>query len=142
MVKLYICSTSKSICSGLRVAYIVFGDTFQEKILKAIFNINVKTSSLDAEIITDIILSGKVKFLEKELHFLFLYFNKHFYLRLSIAFFAHNESLNIALPTPTRSVFPEESNFSAASASVIPPVNITGIDTASLIDSESSEKYP
>lgn len=57
---IYICSTSKSICSGLRVAYIVFGDAFQEKILKAIFNINVKTSSLDAEIITDIILSGKV----------------------------------------------------------------------------------
>lgn len=55
----YICSTSKSICSGLRVAYMVFGDAFQEKIMRAIFNINVKTSSLDAEIITELILSGK-----------------------------------------------------------------------------------
>jgi DNA-binding transcriptional MocR family regulator len=55
----YICSTSKSICSGLRVAYIVFGDDFKERIQKAIFNINVKTSSLDAEIITELILSGK-----------------------------------------------------------------------------------
>lgn len=55
----YICSTSKSICSGLRVAYMVFGDKFKEKILRAIFNINVKTSSLDGEIITDLILSGK-----------------------------------------------------------------------------------
>lgn len=55
----YICSTSKSICSGLRVAYIVFDDKFREKILKAIFNINVKTSSLDGEIITELILSGK-----------------------------------------------------------------------------------
>ncbi|MCR8928853.1 PLP-dependent aminotransferase family protein [Priestia megaterium] len=55
----YICGTSKSICSGLRVAYIVYGDVFQEKILQAIFNINVKTSSLDAEIITELILSGK-----------------------------------------------------------------------------------
>lgn len=55
----YICSTSKSICSGLRVAYIVFGNMFKEKILKAIFNINVKTSSLDGEIITELILSGK-----------------------------------------------------------------------------------
>ncbi|MDR3597455.1 PLP-dependent aminotransferase family protein [Clostridium sp.] len=55
----YICSTSKSICSGLRVAYMVFGDKFKEKILKAIFNINVKTSSLDGEIITELILSGK-----------------------------------------------------------------------------------
>ncbi|MGG3181399.1 PLP-dependent aminotransferase family protein [Priestia megaterium] len=56
---IYICGTSKSICSGLRVAYIVYGDAFREKILQAIFNINVKTSSLDAEIITELILSGK-----------------------------------------------------------------------------------
>lgn len=32
---------------------------FKEKILKFIFNINVKTSSLDGEIITELILSGK-----------------------------------------------------------------------------------
>ncbi|MGG2027703.1 PLP-dependent aminotransferase family protein [Gottfriedia sp. S16(2024)] len=55
----YICGTSKSICSGLRVAYMVFGDTLREKILKAIFNLNVKTSSLDVEVITELILSGK-----------------------------------------------------------------------------------
>ncbi|KAB2334900.1 PLP-dependent aminotransferase family protein [Cytobacillus depressus] len=55
----YICGTSKSICSGLRVAYMVYGDAFREKISQAIFNINVKTSSFDAEVITEIILSGK-----------------------------------------------------------------------------------
>jgi DNA-binding transcriptional MocR family regulator len=55
----YICGTSKSICSGLRIAYIVYGDALREKILKAIFNINVKTSSFDAEVITELILSGK-----------------------------------------------------------------------------------
>lgn len=55
----YICGTSKSICSGLRVAYMVYGDAFREKIPQAIFNINVKTSSFDAEIITELILSGK-----------------------------------------------------------------------------------
>jgi DNA-binding transcriptional MocR family regulator len=55
----YICGTSKSICSGLRVAYMVYGDAFRKKILQAIFNINVKTSSLDAEVITELILSGK-----------------------------------------------------------------------------------
>ncbi|MBV7508715.1 PLP-dependent aminotransferase family protein [Bacillus sp. sid0103] len=55
----YICGTSKSICSGLRVAYMVYGDALREKILKAIFNINVKTSSFDAEVITELILSGK-----------------------------------------------------------------------------------
>jgi DNA-binding transcriptional MocR family regulator len=55
----YICGTSKSICSGLRVAYMVYEDALRDKILQAIFNINVKTSSLDAEIITELILSGK-----------------------------------------------------------------------------------
>lgn len=55
----YICGTSKSICSGLRVAYMVYGDAFRKKVLQSIFNINVKTSSLDAEIITELILSGK-----------------------------------------------------------------------------------
>ncbi|QIZ08073.1 PLP-dependent aminotransferase family protein [Priestia megaterium] len=56
---IYICGTSKSICSGLRVAYMVFGDALREKITQAIFNINVKTSSFDAEVITELILSGK-----------------------------------------------------------------------------------
>lgn len=55
----YICSTSKALCSGLRVAYMVYGERFKEKILRAIFNINVKTSSLNAEIVTELILSGK-----------------------------------------------------------------------------------
>ncbi|PEJ59079.1 GntR family transcriptional regulator [Bacillus sp. AFS002410] len=55
----YICGTSKSICSGLRVAYMVFGEALREKISHGIFNINVKTSSLDVEVITELILSGK-----------------------------------------------------------------------------------
>ncbi|MCF6411413.1 PLP-dependent aminotransferase family protein [Pseudalkalibacillus salsuginis] len=56
----YISGTTKSICSGLRVAYMVFGEALQQKVLQAIFNINVKTSALDAEVITELILSGKV----------------------------------------------------------------------------------
>ena len=55
----YICSTSKSICSGLRVAYMVYSEALRKKIVQAIFNVNVKTSSLDAEVITEIILSGR-----------------------------------------------------------------------------------
>lgn len=55
----YLCGTSKPICSGLRVAYMVFPDKFKDKLLKAIFNVNVKTCSLDVEIITQLILSGK-----------------------------------------------------------------------------------
>ncbi|ASA19785.1 PLP-dependent aminotransferase family protein [Paenibacillus donghaensis] len=56
---IYICSTAKSICSGLRVAYIVFHEAFKNKMLKAMYNVNVKTSSLDVEIVTQLILSGK-----------------------------------------------------------------------------------
>ncbi len=62
----YICSTSKSICSGLRVAYIVFGDAFKDRMTKAIFNVNVKTSSLDAEIVTELILSGQAHAIAEE----------------------------------------------------------------------------
>lgn len=44
----------------------MFSDVFKEKIIKAIFNINVKTSSLDAEIITELILSGKANAIVEE----------------------------------------------------------------------------
>ena len=36
----YISGTSKPLCSGLRVAYLVFGDRFREQIHSAIFNVN------------------------------------------------------------------------------------------------------
>jgi DNA-binding transcriptional MocR family regulator len=57
----YISSVSKPVCSGLRVAYMVFTETYKDKLLEALFNINVKTSSLDAEIITQSIISGKAQ---------------------------------------------------------------------------------
>lgn len=57
----YICGTSKSICSGLRVAYMAYAEPFHDRITQAIFNINVKTSSFDAEVITELILSGKAQ---------------------------------------------------------------------------------
>lgn len=57
---IYICGTSKSICSGLRVAYLAGGETFREPLLKALFNINVKTSALDSEVITQLIRSGQI----------------------------------------------------------------------------------
>lgn len=55
----YLCSTAKSICSGLRIAYMVFSENFRDKLLNTIYNINVKTSSIDAEITTELIVSGK-----------------------------------------------------------------------------------
>ena len=55
---LYVSGTSKPLCAGLRVAYLVFPDRFREPLLQALFNVNVKTSSLDGEIITELILTG------------------------------------------------------------------------------------
>lgn len=57
----YLCGTSKSICSGLRVAYMAFGEPLRERLLKTLYITNVKTSSLDAEVITAVIASGKAR---------------------------------------------------------------------------------
>lgn len=54
----YFSGTSKPICSGLRVAYAAFGEPLRERMLRAIFTVNVKTSSLDAEIITELLDNG------------------------------------------------------------------------------------
>lgn len=56
---IYICSTSKSICAGLRVAFMVCAGRFLHQISQAVYSVNVKTSALDAEIIADLILSGQ-----------------------------------------------------------------------------------
>jgi DNA-binding transcriptional MocR family regulator len=55
---LYICGTTNSLCPGLRIAYMAFAEKFREQILRGLFITNIKTSSLDAEIITELILNG------------------------------------------------------------------------------------
>lgn len=62
----YISSTSKPLCSGLRVAFMVFGKQFEERILKAVFSVNVKTSALDTEVITELILNGTARHITNE----------------------------------------------------------------------------
>ncbi len=54
----YMLSTSKALISGLRVGYIGYSNQFSSRIEKGIFNTNVKTSSLNAEIVTELINSG------------------------------------------------------------------------------------
>lgn len=54
----YLCGMSKPLCSGLRVTYLAFSDDLKKQLLGALFNLNVKTSSLDAEIIARLILNG------------------------------------------------------------------------------------
>ena len=56
---IYICNSTMALCNGLRVAYAAFPESFRVPLLNALFHLNIKTSSLDAEIMTELILSGK-----------------------------------------------------------------------------------
>ena len=56
---IYICNSTTALCNGLRVAFAAFPENFRVPLLNALFHLNIKTSSLDAEIMTELILSGK-----------------------------------------------------------------------------------
>lgn len=56
---IYVCGMTKSLCPGLRVAFMAFGARWKEALLHGLTNLNIKTSAFDAEIITELILSGK-----------------------------------------------------------------------------------
>ena len=55
----YICGSTKGLCSGLRVTYAAFPELFRERLLEGLHHLSIKTSSLDAEIMTELIMSGK-----------------------------------------------------------------------------------
>lgn len=55
----YVCSMSKCLCSGARIAYLAFPPAFRDAINRAFFNMDVKTSSIDAELISELLRSGK-----------------------------------------------------------------------------------
>ena len=56
---IHVCNSTMALCSGLRVAFAAFPEKFRSRLLDALFHLNIKTSSLDAEIMTELILSGK-----------------------------------------------------------------------------------
>lgn len=62
----YIYGMSKSLCPGVRVAFLAYSEDLKTKIENGIFNLNVKNSSLDAEIITRILSSKDAVRLIKE----------------------------------------------------------------------------
>ncbi|MCI8673673.1 MAG: PLP-dependent aminotransferase family protein [Lachnospiraceae bacterium] len=55
----HICSTSKSICAGLRVAFFAFPPQYRQTLISGLLNMNLKTVSLNAEIIAELINSGE-----------------------------------------------------------------------------------
>lgn len=54
----YIASLTKCLSPGLRIAYGAFTEDLKDEILKGLSIINIKTSSLDAEIMNQLLLSG------------------------------------------------------------------------------------
>ena len=65
---IYICGTSKSLCAGLRVAFIAFPSFCRSRIISGIYNINLKTPSLNTEIVAELIHRGSAdKFIEKKI---------------------------------------------------------------------------
>lgn len=56
---IYIASMSKTLISGLRVAFMRFSDCFQHKIESVMFVLNVKTSSVDAAIVAKLLENGQ-----------------------------------------------------------------------------------
>lgn len=54
---IYLAGMTKFVCTGLRIAYLVFPPLLRQEIERTIFNINVKTSGFDAEIVTQVLRS-------------------------------------------------------------------------------------
>ncbi|QIB68743.1 PLP-dependent aminotransferase family protein [Aminipila butyrica] len=94
----YICGTSKSLCSGLRIAYMVFGEAFRQPIQQAIFNINVKSSALDGEVITELILSGRAYEIVAEKRRLALQANDLFYSFFPASDLPHHSPFRLGHP--------------------------------------------
>ncbi len=55
---IHVCSISKSLCAGLRVAFMAFPDRYRDALTGGMLSINLKTVSLNGEIIAELIESG------------------------------------------------------------------------------------
>jgi DNA-binding transcriptional MocR family regulator len=63
---IYISGLSKSICAGIRVAYMCFHQKFFSQLEQGYYNINIKASSLNIEVMTEAIQSGTAQALIRE----------------------------------------------------------------------------
>lgn len=55
---LYICSLSKSLSAGLRVAFLSYPEALAQPLMGGIYNVNVKTPSFNTEVVCTLIRSG------------------------------------------------------------------------------------
>ncbi len=75
---IYINGAYKYLCGGLRVAPVTFPEKYRKILLDALFHLNIRTSALDAEIVTEMILSGKADLLLREKYMMAQRANKIF----------------------------------------------------------------
>ncbi|MBE6365013.1 MAG: PLP-dependent aminotransferase family protein [Lentisphaerae bacterium] len=75
---LYICGTLRYLCGGLRVTAAAFPEAFRNDLLNGLFHLNIRTSALDAEIMTELLLSGRAESVLEEKHQLAVRANKIF----------------------------------------------------------------
>lgn len=54
----HVAETTKTLANSLRIAFLACSERYRDRIAHAVFNVNVKTSSLDAEVVSELILSG------------------------------------------------------------------------------------
>ncbi|MBR7131566.1 MAG: PLP-dependent aminotransferase family protein [Lentisphaeria bacterium] len=67
---LYICGSLRYLCGGLRITAAAFPERFRADLLNGLLHLNIRTSSLDAEIMTELILSGRAETVLREKHLL------------------------------------------------------------------------
>ncbi|MBE6376441.1 MAG: PLP-dependent aminotransferase family protein [Lentisphaerae bacterium] len=75
---LYICGSLRYLCGGLRVTAAAFPECFRQNLLNGLFHLNIRTSALDAEIMTELILSGRAESVLCEKHQLAVRANRIF----------------------------------------------------------------
>ncbi len=75
---LYICGTLRYLCGGLRVTAAAFPERFRSDLLNGLFHLNIRTSALDAEIMTELLLSGRAESVLAEKYVLAVRANKIF----------------------------------------------------------------
>lgn len=62
----YICSLSKSLSAGLRVAFLAYPPSWSERMIRGIYNVNVKTPSFNTEVACTLIRSGVAEEIVRE----------------------------------------------------------------------------
>lgn len=99
---IYLAGMTKFICSGLRIAYLVYPEQLKNTIQKGIFNINVKSSGFDAEVITQILDSATATEILHKKYALSLQANQVFTELFPDTFSGHPVPFYRCIPVSTR----------------------------------------